>query len=124
MPQPKLSVVSAILPPTKIPSPPKHLTAASKRWWKSVATEFPLSDTDYKLLDLAAETLDVIEDARKVLKKQGMVFEVESNLKQNPAALIMRDNKALFSRLVKDLRLDGPPSPPKANGRPPGSSRV
>jgi hypothetical protein len=116
---------ASILPPVKLPPAPKHLTAASRAWWTSVANEFPLTDTDYKVLDLAAGTLDVIENARKLLARDGMVFEVEGNLKQNPAALILRDNTALFSKLVKDLHLDGPqPGAPKAIGRPGGSARV
>jgi P27 family predicted phage terminase small subunit len=124
MSQTRLSNVSPLLPPTKLPQPPKHLSPASKRWFRSVVSEFPMSDTDLRLLTLAAETYDAAEEAREVLAKEGSTYtDANGGIKAHPCTLILRDNRTLFARLVRDLHLDGPqPASARAPGRPPGTS--
>jgi phage terminase small subunit len=124
MSQAKLSIVTALLPATKLPDPPKHLTPASKRWFRSVVAEFPMSDTDIRLLTLAAETFDAAEEARKVLAMEGSTYsDRKGGIKAHPCTLILRDNRTLFARLVRDLHLDGAqPASARAPGRPPGTS--
>ena len=124
MSQAKLSNVSTLLPRTKLPQPPKHLSPAGKRWFRSVVEEFPMSPTDIRLLTLAAETYDAAEEARRVLAKEGSTYgDPKGGIKAHPCTLILRDNRTLFARLVRDLHLDGPqPASARAPGRPPGIS--
>ena len=124
MSQAKLSTVSTLLPPTKLPQPPKHLSPASKKWFRSVVSEFPMSDTDIRVLTLAAEAFDAAEDARKILAKEGSTYtDGNGGIKAHPATSIVRDNRTLFARLIRDLHLDGPqPAAARPVGRPGGTS--
>jgi phage terminase small subunit len=122
----KLATISKLLPPAKLPAPPKHLSREAKRWFIEVTREFDLSPTDLKLLCLAGECLDLAETARRSVAKDGATIPDEKGvLRANPAVLIARDNRTLFARLIRDLRIDGAPQIPaaKANGRPGGSAR-
>jgi P27 family predicted phage terminase small subunit len=116
--------VTALFPPRKLPDPPLHLSAKSRKWWLSVSAEFELTPTDYKMLTAAGEALDSAEEARKQLKKDGLTYvDHHGVIKGHPAAIIMRDSAGLFAKLVKMLRLDGPQQPaPGPIGRPPGIS--
>jgi phage terminase small subunit len=120
----KLSTVTALLPPTKLPGPPKHLSTASKRWFRSVVTEFPLTDTDLRVLTLAAQAFDAAEEARKTIAREGSTYQdAKGVVRGHPCTLMLRDNQVLFARLIRDLHLDGPqPASARATGRPLGIS--
>ena len=51
----------------KTPEPPRHLSGAMKRWWRTVTGEYELQDHHLHLLQLACETFDRGSEARKVL---------------------------------------------------------
>ena len=116
--------MTTLFPQAELPDPPAHLSAKSRKWWQSVSADFELTSTDYKVLTAAAEALDSAEDARKLIKKDGLTY-VDGNgaIKGHPAVIIARDSAGLFAKLVKMLRLDGPQAPaPGPIGRPPGIS--
>jgi phage terminase small subunit len=124
MSQARLSTVSTLLPPVKLPQPPKHLSPASKKGFRSVVSEFPMSDTDLRLLTLAGQAFDASEEARKTIAREGSTYRDEKGVvRGHPCTLILRDNQVLFARLIRDLHLDGPqPAAARPVGRPGGTS--
>jgi P27 family predicted phage terminase small subunit len=106
-------------PLAKSPKPPGHLSAASKRWFRSVVSEFVMSDTDLRVLTKAAEQFDISEETRRVLRTEGRWYtDPKGIMRAHPAVKIEKDSTTLAARLVRDLQLDMPP--PRAPGRPPG----
>src|SRR5881296_1034018 len=98
---------------------PGHLSAASRRWFEEIAGAFELEAHHRRLLVLAAEAWDRGERARKVLEADGLTFsDKRGNPRPRPENAIARDCAVAFSRLVRELRLDGAGLPDDA-GRPP-----
>lgn len=101
-------------------APPKHLTKASRDWWRMVVAEFELDEHHRKLLQLAAECWDRSEEAREILKTEGITcLDRFEQPKPHPAVAIERDAKTLFARLLRELALDvdeptETPRPPRA----------
>ncbi len=116
--QPKLSILKSPFSPK--PKPPKHLSSASKRWFRSVVDEWEMSPTDVKVLVLACQALDRAEAARQTLATEGEFYrdEIKDVIRAHPAVLVARDMTTLAARLIKDLRLDMPAVRPV--GRPGG----
>jgi phage terminase small subunit len=107
---------------TKDPTPPAHLTAASRRWWASVVAGYELDEHHRHLLTLAAEALDRSAQARRVLAKQGITtVDRYGQVRPHPATQIERDSAIRFARLLRELDLDGEPMPdprqPRRGGR-------
>ena len=101
------------------PKPPSHLSAQSKKWFNAVVTGWAMEDTDLKLLTLAAENLDIAEEARKTLLTEGRYYVDSKGIQRaHPLVKAQKDAMILFARIVRDLKLDV--VPPKATGRPPG----
>jgi phage terminase small subunit len=98
----------------KISKPPSHLSASSKRWWSSIASEFQLEPHHIAILSQAAKCLDRIEEARSNLDRDGLVVRDRFGCaKPHPAVAIERDAKVLFARLLRELRLDCEPEEPR-----------
>lgn len=99
--------------------PPRHLSTASKRWWRSVVTEWEMSDTDLKILVMACEALDRAERARKALLEEGEFYtDTKGIVHSHPAVGVESTSKKLAAKLIADLRLDMPQ--PRPVGRPGG----
>ena len=106
-------------PVARQPRPPRHLTAAGKRWWRSVVDNFVMEPTDLRVLTLAAESFDAAEAARKMLVEEGTTYRDDKGiLHPHPCIRIQKDSATLAARLIRDLKLDLPPA--RAPGRPPG----
>lgn len=104
--------------------PPKHLTAATKRWWASVNSEYALEDHHRRLLTLAAESWDRCEQARKAIAKHGLTFDDRfGQPRSRPEIAIERDNRIGFARLLRELALDvdAPADDSRPPAIPPGS---
>lgn len=100
------------------PKPPAYLSRAAKAWWKTIVTDFALESHHLKILEAACGAWDRAEQARALLAKEGLtITDRFKQPKVHPAALIERDNKTLFARLVRELGLDVEGSP--ADNRPP-----
>lgn len=105
--------------PKAPPTPPKHLSSASRLWWRQVVTEWELSEHHVRLLTLACEALDRGVEARETLKKQGTYYADRfGQPREHPAVAVERDSRIAFARLLRELDLDTdvPPSEPR---RPP-----
>ena len=87
---------------------PKHLQDEGRAFWKSVLGDYLLEDSHHlKLLENACQCLDRISQARRHLRKNGCFFKDRfGQMKENPAGKSERDNKILFSRLLRELNLD------------------
>jgi len=90
--------------------PPVFLSGKARRWWREVVGEFSFdSAPEWQLLELAAGTLDRIDEARKAIAEHGLMVPTgQGGLKPNPAANLERDSKILFARLCRELRLGEP----------------
>ena len=89
------------------PKPPKHLTRATKQWWRKLVSEFVFDDHHLKLLRLACEAWDRGQEAREVLAKEGLTFlDRFDQPKKRPEISIESDARISFARLLRELNLD------------------
>lgn len=101
------------------PRAPGHLSIATKKWWRQVASDYKLESHHVRLLTLAAEAWDRSQEARERLAADGTYIEDRfGQLRPHPAVAVERDSRLAFARLVRELCLDddGPdaPRPPRA----------
>jgi P27 family predicted phage terminase small subunit len=97
-------------PPTS-PAAPRHLTAATKAWWRSVCADYALEPHHLRLLQLACEAWDRSQAARKEIARDGMTVPTANGLKAHPCIAIQRDSTLAFARLVREMDLDSEPAP-------------
>lgn len=105
---------------SKPPTPPPHLSPATKRFWRSVVQEFVLEQHDLQLLRLACENLDGAEAARQQVAREGRIFlDAKGRPKSHPAVSQHRDCSVIATRILRELRLsDTAPDarPPRLEG--------
>lgn len=95
---------------TKFPPPPKGLQPETEIWWREVVREYVLEPSHLKLLTLACRAWDRQLEARAALKKNGLTFaDRHGVLRSRPEIVIERNASVLFSRLLRELRLDAAP---------------
>ena len=103
--------------PNNIVKVPKHLTAASKRFYEQVCNDYMLESHHERLLQLLCEAFDRSQAARKVLEKEGLTV-VDSKLgikRPHPCISIERDSRTAVARLTRELNLSEEPD----DSRPP-----
>ena len=101
------------------PRPPKHLRPATRRWFSWVLDNFEMEEHHVKILTAASESWDRMQQAREAIGKFGIVFTDRFGApKPRPEVAIERDAKIVFSRMIRELRLDleGPESRPPGLG--------
>lgn len=108
---------------TKQPNPPRHLKAATRRWWSQVVTDYELEPHHVRILTLAAESWDRCAEARAYLGKHGLTFKDRfGQPKPQPQIAIERDSRIAFARLLRELGLDleepADSRPPRIGGKP------
>lgn len=104
----------------RLPDPPKHLSAATRKWWKEVARDYELESHHFRLLELAAEALDRANEARARIAKDGAYVQGRYGLRAHPAIAVERDSRLAFARLLRELDLD---AATPAEHRPPALRR-
>jgi len=102
--------------------PPAHLTAPTKRWFAAVVADYALDEHHIRLLTLAAEAWDRTQEAREVIKAEGMTYSDRFRApRKHPAVGIEESARIAFARLLRELDLDGDPTPdvrpPRRGGR-------
>jgi hypothetical protein len=93
-------------------APPPHLRLTTKRWFKSVVSDYELAPHHLKLLTLAAESWDRCLTAREAIDANGITYVDRFGCpRARPEVAIERDTKIAFARLMRELDLDvDPPS--------------
>jgi phage terminase small subunit len=90
-----------------LPKPPRHLKAATRRWWASVVEDFVLEEHHLRLLTLAGEAWDRCAQARAILNREGLTYTDRfNNVKARPEVAIERDSRLAFAKLLRELALD------------------
>lgn len=96
-------------------NPPKNLSLAARRHWARITRDYELTSDAAMLLETGLANWDMAQDARKLLRKEGMVL----NGRRHPAIEIQKLGDSLFMRAMRELGLNisdaGDP------GRPPDS---
>ena len=91
---------------------PKHLSVATKRWWRIILDEYELNAADLRTLQLAAEAFDRSQQARQILKDEGITYEDRfGNPKKHPAVSVEENARLAYIRAVRELGLDGAAEP-------------
>ena len=99
-------------------TPPKYLRPTTRKWWRSVVTEWDLDEHHVRLLTLTCEAWDRGQEARQTLRRAGTYFKDRfGKPKQHPAVAVERDSRVAFARLLRELDLDT--QPPPESSRPP-----
>jgi phage terminase small subunit len=102
----------------KTPKPPRHLAAATRRWWASVVAGWDLEDHHIRLLTLAAQAWDRAELARVDVARDGLSVPTrDGGRKAHPSLKALEAAEISFARLIRELDLDV--VPPAASSRPP-----
>ena len=100
------------------PKPPAHLAAATRKWWRSVVSDFELEEHHVRLLTLAGECWDRCQQARAAIDQHGITFLDRFGApRSRPEVGIERDSRLAFARLIRELDLDV--DPPSEGTRPP-----
>jgi hypothetical protein len=87
---------------------PKHLKAATKKWWMAVEADYDLQDHHRRVLTLAAEAWDRCEAARGVIDDEGLTYTDRFGAPRlRPEVAVERDSRLAFVRCVRELDLDG-----------------
>lgn len=108
---PRTSHLSAV-PASTSPKAPSHLSAAMKRWYASVVGEYALEPHHLRLLELACESYDRCEQARRTISREGPTFvDRFGQPRAHPATKVEHDSALRFGRLLRELDLDAEPPP-------------
>jgi P27 family predicted phage terminase small subunit len=94
-------------------SAPKHLKAATRKWFSNVVESYELEEHHHRLLTLAAEAWDRASEARKAIDDHGLTYTDRFNAPRlRPEVAVERDSRIAFARLLRELGLDeaGTPS--------------
>jgi P27 family predicted phage terminase small subunit len=94
---------------------PDYLSAWASKWVTGVLHDAGevMTETDFRLVVLAAEASDRAATARRQLGREGITYKDRfGSPKPHPAVSIERDARAAFARLVAQLGLDVGQEPP------------
>jgi phage terminase small subunit len=91
-----------------IPRAPGHLSAARRRLWRSILSDWPISDSAHlAVLESALSALDRAEACRAAIAKTGLVVADRFNqVKPHPLLASERDARAGFLAGIRSLGLD------------------
>jgi P27 family predicted phage terminase small subunit len=103
----------------RLPQPPRHLSAESRRWWREIVTDYELEAHHLRLLQAACECWDRVLQARAAVERDGAYYRDRfEQIKPHPALAEERQSKVLMARLLRELALDVE-APNDSVGRPP-----
>lgn len=99
--------------------PPTYLLKEGRQFWSKTLKEFDLVEAhDLERLEHACHCLDRLAEARAEVDKEGPYFvDRFGQPKEHPSLKVERDNKVLFIRIIRELRLDL--DQPEEHPRPP-----
>ena len=92
---------------SKPTAPPKHLSAESRKLWRSVLVDYELEQRHEAILLTALEALDRMRQAQAQLAADGLTtVDRYGGVKAHPCVTIERDSRAAFLRGMRELGLD------------------
>ena len=90
-------------------APPPHLSKKMKDFWTGVFERKNLQPHQVLILIKACEAHDRAEQARRILKKEGLVYlDRFKQPRSRPEIAVERDSKALFAKLLSQVGLHDP----------------
>jgi hypothetical protein len=90
-----------------LPGPPRKLGVHGTALWKSVHSEYLISDAGgIELLALACQSLDRAESCREQIDKDGELLRLKGSCRSHPLLRDELQNRAFVSRCIARLGLD------------------
>lgn len=92
---------------TETPKPPRHLRAATRRWWVDVCATWALEEHHVRLLTLAGEAWDRCAEAREQIRREGLTVPTKAGgPRLHPCVRVEQESRIAFARLIRELDLD------------------
>lgn len=91
----------------KLAPPPAHLSARTRRIWRSVVDDYALTELHHlEVLRLGLEAADRAEAARLQIAKDGLfVPDRYGGVKAHPAERVAKDSAVIAARMFRELSL-------------------
>jgi hypothetical protein len=100
---------------------PAGLSAAGRRFYRSVISEFDLDDHEAAILAEASRTVDLLDDLQAQIDENGLILDSHGG-RINPAVVEARQQRLALLKLISALRLpvdvledDAPRRPSRAS---------
>jgi phage terminase small subunit len=90
------------------PDMPLDLSDDMRAWWGRVTAEYNLEVHELCLLATACRAHDRMEQARKIIAREGLTVDGQYGPRAHPCVSIERDSRLAFARLIRDLKLKPP----------------
>lgn len=97
------------IPPRRQAVPiPKGLKGKARVFFQNVVKNFELEEFHVELLAQGCWALQRCEEARAIVDKAGMTYVDTKSGRcfPNPATTIEKDNRVIFTRIIRELGLD------------------
>lgn len=95
--------------PATLPRAPAHLSKPSKALWRRLVAAYQFEQHQLRLLRLALEALDRVDEARRVVGSQGAYFtDRYGQPRAHPAIGVEKDSSIRAARLFRELAIDVP----------------
>lgn len=88
------------------PQAPRHLSAESRAFWRSVTADFELERHHLSILEVACEALDRMRQAQAAIKADGAYVSGRFGMRAHPAIAVERDSRLAHLRALRELGLD------------------
>ena len=86
---------------------PKDLSPSTKSWWTQITDSYVLEPHHVRLLKAACQALDRVEQARRVVKREGAYFADRFGApRAHPAIEVERKARNEFRLILRELGLD------------------
>lgn len=93
------------------PRPPAGLSKTAGQFWTDLQAEYSILDAGgLRILEVASRALDRLEQARRLLDREGCVIKDRwGQAKVHPAAAVERDARSGLLHAIRQLHIDVEP---------------
>lgn len=88
-----------------IPRPPEGLRKTGRSLWRTVMTDYELTEPEQVMLREACRTADLIDSLQGTLDAEGTMSESSQGIRVHPAAVELRQQRVTLARLWAALRV-------------------